>query len=433
MNRDRGPTRTILVTAPSMGYGHLRAALSIAEALGVEPSRSDVPPLASPGDVKTWTRIRDLYESVSRLSTRRGIGVPATAFLEWITSIAPLHPERDLSAPTRSAHTMERHAAQGFLRQLVATLAALDATLVSTFYAEAIVADRAGRDRIHCVVTDSDVNRVWAPMRGDRSRIRYFAPTRRVVRRLRAYGVRPENVTFTGFPLPPSLVGNGDEGPLLRNLSARLARLDPNGRLRDRMRAKARGHLLPAPRDASNRPPLVVFAIGGAGAQMDLARTLLHGLRDALRADRLRLALVAGTREEVARRLRGFADDVGVGAQVSVLVEPDFASYYSAFNALLAEADVLWTKPGELVFYAGLGLPIVLAPAVGVQERANTRWVLDRGAAVPQGDPRHAGSWLPELIEDGVLAGAAFSGHLRLPYDGSRRIAAIVRGEEERA
>lgn len=427
------PTKKIFVTAPSMGYGHLRAALSVAEALGVEPSRSDLPPLASAGDVKTWNRIRDLYERVSRLSTRRGIGLPATALLEWITSIAPLHPERDLSAPTRSAHTMERHAAQGFARQLAATLEAEDAALVSTFYAEAIVADRAGLDRVHCVVTDSDVNRVWAPMHGDRSRLHYCAPTRRVARRLRAYGVRPENITFTGFPLPPSLVGNGDEGPLLKNLSARLARLDPNGHLRDRLQAKARGHLLPAPRNASSRPPLVVFAIGGAGAQMNLARSLLLGLRDALRGERLQLALVAGTRKQVAARLHDYAADAGVAEQVRVLVEPDFASYYRAFNALLAEADALWTKPGELVFYAGLGLPLVLSPALGVQERANTRWVLDRGAAIPQGDPRHAGSWLLEWIEDGVLAGAAFSGHLRLPYDGSRRIAELVRGEEEHA
>ena len=433
MNRDGRPTRRIYVTAPSMGYGHLRAATSVAEALGVEPSRSDLSPLAAPGDVKTWTRIRDLYERVSRLSTRRGIGVPATAFLEWITSITPLHPERDLSAPTRSAHTMERHAAQGFGRHLAAVLEAEDAALVSAFYAEAIVADRAGRGRVYCVVTDADVNRVWAPMRGDRSRIHYFAPTRRIVRRLRAYGVRPEKVTFTGFPLPPSLVGNGDEAPLLRNLSARLARLDPNGHLRDRLQAKARGYLLPAPRDAASRPPLVVFAIGGAGAQLDLARDLLRGLRDALRGDRLGLALVAGTRKEVAVRLRRYADDAGVADRVRVLVAPDFTSYYRTFNALLAEADVLWTKPGELVFYAGLGLPLVLAPAVGVQERANTRWVLDRGAAVPQGDPRHAGSWLREMIDDGVLAGAAFSGHLRLPYDGSRKIAAIVRGREEPA
>ena len=429
MSRERTPSRPVLVTAPSMGYGHQRAARSVAEALGVVPLQSDEPPLASPGDRKTWNRIRVFYERASRLSTRRGIGAPATAFLEWITAIARLHPERDLSAPTRSAHTMERLAAQGFGRDMVKVLEADDAALVSTFYAEAITADRSGRDHVYCVVTDSDVNRVWAPMRGDRSRVHYFAPTRRVVRRLRAYGVRAENVTFTGFPLPPSLVGNGDEGPLLRNLSARLARLDPNGHLRDRLQAKARGHLLPAPREAEARPPLIVFAIGGAGAQTDLARDLLRGLRDVVAADRLRLVLVAGTRREVAVRMRAFADDVGLADRVPILVERDFDSYYRAFNELLAEADVLWTKPGELVFYAGLGLPLVLSPPVGVQERANTRWLLDRGAAVAQRDPRHAGSWLLELIEDGVLAGAAFSGHLRLPYDGSRKIADRVRAD----
>jgi len=418
-----------LVTAPSMGYGHLRAAASVAEALGVEPRRSDRPPLAGPHDLKTWDRIREFYERVSRISQWRVSGRPAHWFLEWLTAIEHLHPQRDLSDPTRSAHTMERLAAQGFGRTLVGRLEAEDATLVTTFYAEAIVADRAGRSNVYCVVTDADVNRVWAPLRGATARIRYFAPTRRVVRRLCAYGVPPSRVTFTGFPLPPGLVGTTDDGPLKRNLARRLAALDPNGLFRQRLEAKAHASLLPLSRDPAAHPPLVAFAIGGAGAQLGVARRLVGGLRAAVREGRLRLALVAGTRGDVAERLHEIVDEARLTPHVRVLFEREFAAYYRAFNALLADADVLWTKPGELVFYAGLGLPLVLSPPVGVQERANARWVLERGAAVRQHDPRHAASWLEEMIEDGLLAGAAWSGFLRLPYDGARRIAAAVHRE----
>lgn len=421
----------VIVTAPRMGYGHLRAAWSVARALDVEAHRSDLPPIAEPHEVKTWNRLRTFYEKASRLSQARGPGIPAHWFLEWLAEIPPLHPERDLSAPTRSAHTMERLAAQGFGRALVRRLEATGATLVTTFYSDAIVADRAGLDRVFCVVTDSDVNRVWAPMHPHDTRIRYFVPTRRCIRRLRAFGVPDANIEFTGFPLPPSLVGTDDDGALLRNLAARLARLDPQGRFRERLGSLRT--LVPLPRKADDRPPLVVFAIGGAGTQTAIARRFLPGLRDAIRGGQLRLALVAGVRPEVARQLVAWVEKAGLDAHsgdgVRVIWKHDFPSYYRVFTDLLAEADVLWTKPGELVFYAALGLPLVLAPPVGVQERSNARWLLERGAAVRQRDTRHAGSWLLEMIEDGLLAGAAWSGFLRLPHDGSRRIARAVREE----
>ena len=51
---------------------------------------------------------------------------------------------------------------------------------------------------------------------------------------------------------------------------------------------------------------------------------------------------------------------------------------------MLLDTDILWTKPSELSFYAGLGLPIIMAPSVGAQERFNKAWLRAIGAAIPR-------------------------------------------------
>ena len=96
---------------------------------------------------------------------------------------------------------------------------------------------------------------------------------------------------------------------------------------------------------------------------------------------------------------------------------------------MLAGADVLWTKPSEMTFFAGLGLPLLLAPSLGKHEEHNARTVLRRGAALRAGSARHAARWLPGLLADGRLAAAAWAGWRRLPSHGTRRILSLVAGE----
>src|ERR1700742_1820822 len=141
-----------------------------------------------------------------------------------------------------------------------------DLTLVTTFYSPAVLADYHGYDRVFCVVTDSDVNRVWAPIKPQTSKIHYFAPSGRVVRRMRSYGVPKEQIELTGFPLPHSLVG-GIEAPTLRaNLAARIARLDPMSAFRRQYSADLEAF---GPIPDPDGPPHLVFAVGGAGAQSE--------------------------------------------------------------------------------------------------------------------------------------------------------------------
>ena len=419
----------VAVVAIEMGYGHLRPARSLAHELGVQVLHTDRPPLADVEEQRRWQATRRLYESISRISGIPWVGPPLRGVLNSITDIPNLYPFRDLSGATLGVKLLERSARQGLGRSIVSYLRKHDLALLTTFYSPAVLADFHGYDRIHCVVTDSDVNRVWAPIKPETTKIHYFAPTERVVRRLRAYGVPKSRIELTGFPLPHSLVG-GPDGPTLRkNLLQRLARLDPTQAFRQSFAADL-AHLGPLP--DTNEPPHLVFAVGGSGAQAELSASFLPSLRPLLERRRLRLTLVAGVRADVKARFEdellraGLSPQLGRG--VEVLYEPVLDTYFERFDALLAATDILWTKPSELVFYAALGIPLLLAPPVGIHESYNLRWARENGAGLKQRDARVIGARLLDHLADGNLASAAWAGYRRLPSRGLYRISERVRG-----
>src|SRR5207253_3194292 len=178
-----------IVAAIDMGYGHLRAAAPLADALGVPMLRMDLPPLGDARDAWFWRRTRAVYEPLTRWSQIGLVGAPLRALLGRITAI----PEGgvDLSAPTAGTRWMERAARGGAGRALAEHLRRTRAPLLSTFYAAPILAELHGAERLHCVVTDADVNRVWAPPDPARSRIRYYVPSEPALRRIESYGVAP--------------------------------------------------------------------------------------------------------------------------------------------------------------------------------------------------------------------------------------------------
>ena len=72
---------------------------------------------------------------------------------------------------------------------------------------------------------------------------------------------------------------------------------------------------------------------------------------------------------------------------LEIIFDADPFAYLDKFNACLRRTDVLWTKPSELVFYSGLGLPIVMAPPIGTHEELNKRWLQEIHAGVKPPGP----------------------------------------------
>src|SRR2546422_2270412 len=124
-----------------MGYGHLRAAQPLADVLRLPLLELDRPPLAEPRDVRTWARARSFHEGLSRASQWPIVGAPFLALMDGYTHIAELHPERDLSASVVSSRTLRRLIDRGLGEGLVRHLHSSGATLLTTFYAPALIAD----------------------------------------------------------------------------------------------------------------------------------------------------------------------------------------------------------------------------------------------------------------------------------------------------
>lgn len=425
--------RRVDLVSMDMGYGHLRPAHALSTFLGGHPILlADAPPLATQEEVELWKRARRGYEALSRARRLPFVGSFLSEALHELTSIPSLYPRRDLSRPTLGTKLLEQAGYKGMGNGLSARLQRENRALLTTFYAPAVLADLHGCDSIYCVVTDSDINRVWAPIHPRRGRIVYLVPTPRVRRRLKAYGVPGERIVVTGFPLPHELVGGPDAVGLRENLRHRLVALDPRGQFLRECREEVKAFLGALP-EGVERVPHLVFAVGGAGAQVEMAKLFLPSLARRLRKRKLKLTLVAGIRSEVAESFEVAVHAAGLreeleGGLVQILLAEDFRDYFESFNRLLSSADILWTKPSELSFFGALGLPLVLSWPVGAHERENQRWVLHSGAGVKQADPRHAGEWLTEMLKDGTLAGAAWSGYVRMPKFGLYRIVEEVFG-----
>lgn len=414
-----------------MGYGHLRAAQALADRLDTQVVHVDRLPVAGAEEQRLWHASRRFYEITSRASQLPIIGAPMRSLLDSLTSIPHLYPYRDLSAPTLQVVSLDRLIRKGLGGGLVRLLQSTNAPLVTTFPAPAICADGCGCEQVYCVVTDVDINRAWVPLRPERSRIVYLAPSRRAAKRLRAYGIAKDHIEMTGFPLPHELLGGEDLATARRHLAARLVRLDRKRAFRSQARDEIHAFLgVDLPEDQEGVPPLATFSVGGAGAQAELARPLLRSLKSTIEENRLRLCLVAGVRQEIADRFAAWIREAGLEGHpgVSLHCEKDFGTYYESFNRLLAETDVLWTKPSEMTFYAALGLPLVFSPPVGVHERYNRRWAIENGAGLKQRHPDYAGYWIREWLAEGTLAAAAWFGFLRLPKFGLYHILERVAG-----
>lgn len=424
------------VLAVSMGYGHERAASALRfltrDGVIVANDYKGIPDT----DRKLWGAGRGFYEWVSRFRKVPVAGTVAFGLMDKYQEIPSFYPKRDLSVPTLAVkQNYELFRRSGFMEDLITKLAKRPAPIVSTFMSPAFAAEYYNYPGdIYIVLCDADVARAWAPLEPHKTRIRFLAPTGRVAERLVMYGVPEKNISLTGFPLSPEAIG-GPEAPALKaSLSRRLCLLDPKGIFASQSRVlleatfgKAFCSRIPA--GGKGRVPNVAFSVGGAGAQLDIAVAAVKSLAPLLAEGKISFTLIAGTRREVADMFHEAMRKAHLSlaeSMVRVVSNPDRRAYFDEFAALMSDVDILWTKPSELSFYAGLGIPVLMAPTVGSQEDFNRSWLHQVGAGVDSLDPRYTHEWLMHWIESGALARMAWMGYVNAPANGAYRIADVV-------
>lgn len=424
------------VVAVDMGYGHERAAYAIRHLSGGEIINANHYRGIPDGDRAVWVESRKFYETASRLQPIPLVGKALfKALVDTTQTIDPFYPRRDLARPTFQTRESYFAIHRGLGRDLIERLRGRPLPLICTFFLPAFAAEEHDYPGdIYVVICDADISRAWAPYDPKHSRIKYFAPNGRVVERLKLYGVRDENIFLTGFPLPPELVG-GLAAPTAReDLHQRICNLDPQGIFWKRYERVLRTELgVGCARIRRNRPVTVTFSVGGAGAQRVIAVTALRALRTMIRRRKIRVILVAGTRGTVTsyfnRQLRALGLSGEQGKGVSILHANDRHEYFTRFNQTLRKTDVLWTKPSELSFYTGLGIPIIMAPPIGSQEEFNRKWIFAVGGGTDQLDPAHMEEWLFDWLESGALARMAWNGFIEAPTHGAYRIEAVITGK----
>lgn len=420
-----------------MGYGHERAAYGLRDLAYGDIITANAYPGIPLKDKKLWADSRRIYEAISRLKPVPVIGDAVFEVMDRIQRIPNFYPRRDLSKPSMQVHQTYYFIEKlGLCKHLFEKLSKKPKPLICTFFIPAFAAEAFDYpEEIYLVVCDADMSRAWVPRDPKKSRIKYFAPNGRVVERLKLYGVRPENIFLTGFPLPKELIG-GPEGTIIKkDLVARLCNLDPNGIFMNKYIKTLEAVLGPGTCTIRPDHPLTLtFSVGGAGAQKGLALDILTSLKPRLLKKQITFRMAAGTKKEIAEFFLDTVKDLGlkklVGKNLFIDYFHDRPSYFVQFSKILRKTDILWTKPSELSFYCGAGLPVIMAPSIGSQEQFNRVWLKTVGGGVTQGDPRYVSEWLFDWIESGGLARVAWNGYIEAPTHGSYRVESIITGEK---
>ena len=400
-------TKKAWVVAADMGYGHQRTAYPLRDiAFGGKVINANSYDGIPKKDKKFWYQTRFLYEFISRFKKIPIIGEFVFGLLNKFQKISTYYPKRDLSKPDIFLKTIFYFIRKGWGKDLIERFKKNPLPLISTFFTPAFMAEELNYPgQIYCVICDADIARSWASLNPQKSKIKYFAPNTWTRDRLKLYGVKSESIFLTGYPLPKENIGE-DLKILKEDLRNRLINLDPNKRYR-----KIYG-------------PLIKVALGKLPDKSNHPLTIM--LKEKIKNRKLRFIIAVGVREELSKYFVDNIKNLKLDGWVQILSGITTDEYFKNFNEALRETDILWTKPSELSFYTGLGVPIIIAPTIGSQEDFNKKWLLHTGAGFPQEDPKYADQWLYDLINAGDLAEMAMQGFIEIGSMGAYNIEEII-------
>ena len=419
--------KKVWVVSVDMGYGHQRTVhplIDIAFSSRVVSANSytGIPEK----DQKFWHRMRAIYEFISRFKKTPLIGnFIFSNFLDRFQKILSYYPKRDLSRPTFNLKNIFYLIKKGWGKDLIERLKVNPLPIVSSFFTPAFMAEELHYPNdIYCIVCDADINRAWVAMEPRKSRIKYFTPNTWTRERLKLYGVTPENIFLTGYPLPKENIGKNKE-IIKEDLRYRILNLDPQKKYRKIYAPLIKSALGDLP-EKSNHPLTILFSIGGAGAQKELCANAIKSLSRHIKEKELRFIIGIGIRKNLKEYFAQSLKDLKLDGWVKIISADTTFKYFELFNQALRETDVLWTKPSELSFFTALGLPIIIAPPIGSQEDFNRDWLLKLGSGIIQKNPNNTKKWLFDLLKHGILAKSAKQGFLRGERMGTNKIKEII-------
>jgi len=416
-----------------MGYGHQRTAFPLRElALGGDIINANNYQGIPRQDRNIWESTRTLYEAIAGFYRIPLIGKPIFGIFDKFQKIFDFYPKRDLSRPNFQLKQIISIIKSGWGRHLIQKLKIENEALkrnppiITTFFTTAFMAeifDYPGD--IFCIVCDADISRTWAPLNPKISKIKYFAPTERVMERLMLYGVNPDNIIFSGYPLPVKNIGNEQMEILKEDLRQRILNLDPQKKYFEKYGNLIKANLGELP-NSSRRQLTIMFSVGGAGAQREIGISIIRSLNQKIRSGLVKVVLSAGIKEKVKIYFEKAISALNFHQGVEILFENDIENYFRKFNSILRKTDILWTKPSELSFYSALGIPIIVSPPIGSQEEFNKRWLLKSGFGLTQENPKFTSQWLFDWLDKGYLAEAAMEGFVEGEKLGTLKIKEVI-------
>ena len=395
----------------NMGYGHQRTAYPLRylapDEKVINANDYESIPLK---DKKIWQSNQKFYEFISRFKRMPIIGNTVFFAFDYFQKILNFYPRRDLSEPNFILKNNFALIKKGWGKDLIEKLKNNPLPIISTFFTPAFMAEFFNYPgEIFCIVCDADVSRTWAPLEPQKSRIKYFAPNQRVVERLELYGVRSENIFLTGYPLPKENINKDD-------LKNRILNLDPQKKYLSKYNDLVKNYLGDLP-EKSDHPLTLMFAIGGAGAQKDIALKIIKNLRKKIKNNEIKIIISIGVKTGLKKYFDG---------DVEIISGDNINDYFKNFNSALRKTDILWTKPSELSFYTAIGLPIIIAPTIGSQEDFNRKWLLNLGSGRDQENPDYTSEWLFDGINSGWFSEAAMQGFIEAEKMGVYNIEKII-------
>ncbi len=417
------------LVAADMGYGHQRAIYPL-KALAKDGIivNANTSMNSTKKEMRLWRKMLHTYEFMSRAGSFPIIGNYIKHMLDGVLFIPKYYPLRDNSGSTFQVKYLKKRIKKGLCMGVTEQIKTPEMPMITSFYSSAIAADMAGHKKIFCIICDTDLSRVWAAENASTSNIVYFASGSVSAQRLLSYGVPEKNILLTGFPLPLELLGNRNLNTLKSDLSRRLANLDPQKVFYNLYKHSVESFLKDSsivyPSDNFPSGPITItYAVGGAGAQKEIGRQVVGSLADKIESGQFKVNLVAGTRKELRDYFLRVKDEVARNSDnVQVIYAEDNDTYFSMFNECLHNTDILWTKPSELSFYCALGIPVIMTPAIGPQEKCNRNWLRETGSGFKQQNPQYTYQWLIDLLNKGRLAEAAWLGFLKARKFGTYNI-----------